>query len=160
MKIRFKTNGYTLIELLISMTIIGIITSVVVINVQKISTDYTFDMYSLNLVNDIRMLQEKSVSNSNKSYSMILRNDGYDLKENMTKFKKVKLKSQFILVDKSNQGFKDKDIRFRYDGGINCSSDGITIFVKNINGRKYRKITIAAIGERVKLYDEKSKNIY
>lgn len=164
MKNRIKSKGYTLIELLIVITIIGIMTSVVVINVKKVNTDYTFNVYCLNLTNDIRMLQEKSVVNSNKSYFIILNADGYILKGKVKGkdeiLKEVKLKNNFSLVNKEGMGFKNKYVKFRYDGGINCSSDAITIFVKNINGKKYRKITIAAIGGRVKLYDEKSNRVY
>lgn len=136
-------KGYTIIELLLVLSIMGIIISLTIPNLLKI--DFSTKVNAKQLCMDIRNVRYLRMTEG-KAYRIILMDNGYKILNGPEIIKNINFSK------KINLQFTYKEIMFSYNGAPNR---GDTITVKNTNSNKTFDITIVPASGRILLKDEK-----
>ncbi len=139
-------KGYTLIELVLVMMLLSLLLAMVV---PKLHTahDYYLDALAKELLYDIRFVKVMNMTEPTKSYSILLREDGYMIKyaDPMPKvYKRLETKPGYCLY------YYDHHVQFNANGSPIRAQ---TINIHNVHTSKHRKITINVNTGRILLYD-------
>lgn len=142
-------RGLTLIELLVYITIMGVVTSVAFFSIKAIQEIY-FKVDARNLMTDIRYTKDLTVINGNE-HRIIFSRNGYEVVNNVaTVIKTYKFKPGVELSWQLYQGGNQVNyMGYTMDG--NASVSGSLTLLRGNSGMKAR-ITIAPVTGRVLLY--------
>ena len=96
MKVKLKSKGMTLIEVIIVVAIIGIVIGMILPN-QLFYQHYRLKIYAKQLCNDIRYVRDWNM-NYKESCALTLQTDGYSIIKNNRVYKKNPTSSLFVIA--------------------------------------------------------------
>lgn len=143
-----KQHGFVLIELLITFVLIGIMASVIMLQLNSFIIRQDIDNAAKALVGDLRWMQQLSINSGEGSnlYIIFYRTEpyGYFITLNRKIIKNVMF-PQKVMIDWADTG----DIYFGVNGYI-YPRRGVTILLRN--DREFRHIIIDKVG-RVRIFN-------
>lgn len=143
---KLNEKGYTLIELVLVLAILGIILLISMPTISNINDTY-LNHFSRQLLYDIRYVKNMNMAEPMKSYNMVLLGDGYQVRyaDPMPAFHKV-----VDLRDNYSLSFYDSTVWFNANGTPRRAQ---TIKILNNSTGRYREITINVNTGRILLYE-------
>lgn len=143
-------KGYTVIEMILVITIIGILATLSLPIYKKSLAHYRHSSALRMIATDIRLIQQQSIT-ENQSYGLVFNNVDYSLVRGENLELKVLPKGNHIM----GTGFKDNALSFNPSG--EPSKGGGTIIIGDASGNKSSVVVTPATG-KVKISDKPSES--